>query len=84
MSINRFFLADSIEREEKICDLAVQELKSRCKVFEEKYKLSSDDFYRLFQEGKMNDEQDFFEWKALIEGIKEWQQAKEGLRELAK
>jgi hypothetical protein len=75
-------IVSSIEREEKICDLAVQELKNRCKVFEGKYNLSSEEFYNLFQEGKMGDEEDFFEWKALIEGIKEWQRTKEGLREL--
>lgn len=75
-------IVSSIEREEKICDLAAQELKNRCMVFEGKYNLSSEEFYNLFQEGKMGDEEDFFEWKALIEGIKEWQRTKEGLREL--
>ena len=84
MTTKKGFLANSIEREEKICDLAIQELEERCRVFEEKYKLSSDDFYNLFQAGKMGDEQDFFEWKALIEGIKEWQQTREGLKELVK
>ncbi len=32
-------LVSSIEREERICDLAVQELKDRCRVFEGKYNL---------------------------------------------
>ncbi len=77
-------LVSSIEREEKICDLADSELKNKCSFFEEKYNLSSDDFYNLFKEGKMGDEEDFFEWKALIEGIKEWRQTKERLKELIK
>jgi len=72
-----------IKRENKICNLAIQHLTNKCNVFEEKYKLSSRDFYRLFQEGKMGDEQDFFEWKALIEGMNEWQQTKQGVKELA-
>lgn len=77
-------LTPLIERENKICELAVEQLKSKCKVFEKKYKLSSNDFYNRFQEGKMGDEQNFFEWKALIEGIGEWQQTKDGLKELAR
>lgn len=77
-------LVSTIEREEAICDLAQQELKSRCRIFENKYSLSSDEFYKLFQEGKMGDEEDFFEWKALIEGIKEWAQTKENLKGLIK
>jgi hypothetical protein len=72
-----------IERENKICDLAIQQLTNKCRVLEEKYKLSSNDFFKLFQEGKMGDEQDFFEWKALIEGMEEWRHTKEGLKELA-
>ena len=53
-----------------------------CEIFEEKYKLSSSGFYKFFEEGKMGDEQDFFEWKALIEGINEWQQTRKELKEL--
>ena len=77
-------LASTIEREEKICDLAKQELKNRCSIFENKYHLSSDEFYKLFQEGKMGDEEDLFEWKALIEGMKEWAYTKENLKGLVK
>ncbi len=77
-------LVSTIEREEKICDLAQQELKNRCRIFENKYNLSSDEFYKLFQEGKMGDEEDFFEWKALIEGMKEWACIKKNLEGLIK
>ncbi|MGR3175942.1 MAG: hypothetical protein ACUZ8N_15300 [Candidatus Scalindua sp.] len=77
-------LVSSIEREEKICDLADHELKNKCKFFEEKYNLSSDNFHNLFQKGEIGDEEDFFEWKALIEGIKEWRKTKECLKELIK
>ncbi len=75
-------LVSSIEREQKVCDLAVQELINRCSIYEEQYNLSSHNFYLLFKEGKMGDEEDYFEWKYLIEGIKEWQQTKKGLLEL--
>jgi hypothetical protein len=75
-------LMSVIGRESKICDLAIQQLKDKCKIFEEKYRMSSKDFYDLFQKGKMGDSQDAFEWKALIEGIQEWQQTKEEIKEL--
>ena len=71
-----------IEREDKICELAIEQLNNRCKLFEKKYELSSQDFYGRFQEGSIGDEQDFFEWKALLDGIRNWTQAKEGLKEL--
>ncbi|MBI2470022.1 MAG: hypothetical protein HYV59_02090 [Planctomycetes bacterium] len=77
-------LVSTIEREGKICDLAQQELRNRCRIFENKYNLSSDEFYKLFQEGRMGDEEDFFEWKALIEGIQEWAHTKESLKGLIK
>ena len=41
-------LVSTIEKK-KICDLAQQELKNRCRVFENKYNLSSDEFYKLFK-----------------------------------
>ena len=55
------------------------ELRKRCRSFEKKYNLSSDEFYKLFQEGKIGDKEYFFEWKALIEGVKEWVYTKENL-----
>ncbi|HHT9146060.1 MAG: hypothetical protein Q7J76_07395 [Candidatus Brocadiaceae bacterium] len=42
-------LASTIEREEKICDLAQQELKNRCRIFENKYNLNSAMGHRLTQ-----------------------------------
>ncbi len=70
-------LTNVIGRENKICDLAVLRLASKCKEFEDKYNLSSNEFYNLFQQGKMGDDQDFFEWKALIEGVREWEETKQ-------
>ncbi len=77
----RIFLS-IIRRENRICEAAIQHLKKKCDVFEKKYHLSSDNFYTLFQEGKMGDEQDFFEWKALIEGISEWEQSRQAIERL--
>ena len=35
--------------------------------FEKKYKLSSSDFYKRYENGKMGDEVDFVEWAATME-----------------
>ncbi|HAO20375.1 MAG TPA: hypothetical protein DCQ37_07780 [Desulfobacteraceae bacterium] len=77
----RIFLT-IIRRENKICEAAIRYLKEKCDVFEKKYLLPSDSFYSLFQKGEMGDEQDFFEWKALIDGISEWEQSRQALERL--
>jgi len=71
-----------IRRENKICQAAIRYLRDKCTVFEKKYQLSSDIFYSLFQSGEMGDEQDFFEWKALIDGISEWKQSEQELERM--
>jgi hypothetical protein len=63
-------------RESKICDLAIRHLTNKCNVFENKYNLSSKDFYERFHDGKLGDDEDMFEWKALLEGILEWKRSK--------
>lgn len=76
-------MAGVIRRENQICELAIRRLMSKCAAFEEKYGWSSDDFYALWQQGEMDDELDYFEWKALIEGIGEWRQTQEELKKIA-
>ncbi|MDM8522308.1 hypothetical protein QUF80_02960 [Desulfococcaceae bacterium HSG8] len=72
-----------IGRESRICELAIRHLENKLGMFEKKYRLSSAEFYERFQKGKIGDDQDFFEWKALFEGIREWQETKEELMRLA-
>lgn len=65
-----------IGRERKICDLAIRHLEDKLRDFEKKYSLSSAEFYERFQKGNIGDDQDFFEWKALFESVREWQEMK--------
>lgn len=74
---------NSIRRESKVCELAIRRLREKCKVFEEKHQMASDDFMALFQEGTIGDEAEYFEWKALMEGIQEWRKTQEELARLA-
>ncbi len=46
---------------------AVLNLKLDIKVFEEKYKLSTDDFYRQFSRGATDDHEDYIVWAGLYE-----------------
>jgi hypothetical protein len=50
--------------------------------FEERYRMSSEDFYRQFAAGELGDDLDYFEWKALIEGLQEWEKTNQELEEL--
>ncbi len=45
---------------------------SRLKEFEQKYGMKSAEFYRKFEQGKLGDEQDFFEWYAIKEAYDYW------------
>jgi len=47
----------------------VQDLKLRLKQFEERYQMSSEDFYQRFQAGELEDTIDFFEWNTYHEMI---------------
>lgn len=75
-------MTNIIQREDHICELAIRQLEEKCIAFEKRYNLSSDNFFNLWQQGKMGDGSDFFEWKALIDGMEEWRQTKEDLKKL--
>lgn len=45
----------------------VSDLENRLKNFEVRYQMSSDKFYRLFQNGELGDAIDFFEWSVFYE-----------------
>ncbi len=45
-----------------------------CKVFEKKYKMTSEKFLEQFDAGKLGDEQEFFDWYAAARGLKLWRE----------
>lgn len=75
-------LIRSIERERKVCDIALDQLMSKCRTFEEKHHLSSQVFFKAFLSGELGDDQDFFEWKALMDAIEVWKDTKAELLKL--
>ncbi|MDT9201283.1 MULTISPECIES: hypothetical protein [Limnospira] len=58
-----------LEREIQKYSLAKQleNLEDKLKIFEAKYQMSSQEFYRQFQAGKLADSSDFFEWNTYYE-----------------
>lgn len=45
----------------------IADLDRRLKSFEQKYQMSSDSFYQLFQAGQLEDSMEFFEWSTYYE-----------------
>jgi len=45
-----------------------------CRQFEQKYKLSSDEFLRQFDSGSLGDEADYFDWYAAKRGLDLWRE----------
>ncbi len=61
---------DSIHREIILLESKINLVKIEIKQFEEKYHLASPEFLKKFEEGKLGDSQDYFEWWGLIKGQK--------------
>jgi len=55
----------ALEREEARETLT--ELEARLQVFEERYQMSSEEFYRRFRAGELGDDMDFVEWSVFYE-----------------
>ena len=71
---------------QNIIDYQIQELKRGIfnlefdlKTFEEKYQLDSDEFYRKFSKGKIDDREDYLLWAGQYELLKENKKQLRGL-----
>lgn len=45
-----------------------------CKTFEKKHKMTSEKFLERFDAGKLDDEQEFFDWYAAARGLNLWRE----------
>ncbi|MFM7367172.1 MAG: hypothetical protein ACKO2Z_05060, partial [Sphaerospermopsis kisseleviana] len=57
-------LRNIIHQEREHIQQQIRELESDLQVFEQRYQLSSVEFYQQFKAGKLGDEVDFVEWSA--------------------
>ena len=61
---------DQIKHEEA----ELQRLRPRLDEYEERYQLSSKDFFQRYQNGEMGDDMDFFEWNVFYKMFQDSQQ----------
>lgn len=74
-------IIDSLKRELKICDVAIKNYKRLLKKFENKYNMSSNEFFHKFENGIIGDDKIFFEWYAILEYYKDWVNKRKILQE---
>jgi len=48
---------------------SIESIKPELEKFENRYRMTSDQFYRDFEAGKLGDDSDYFEWSGLYENI---------------
>lgn len=72
----------SLEREQKICSLAIHHLETTCNEFKEKYHWTTEEFLQRFESGSAGDEEDLFRWYAVAKGLAEWESIKTALNEV--
>lgn len=53
--------------EAETCRKQLQQLKADLSVFEQRYKISSAQFYKRFQQGQTEDSMDFVEWASIVQ-----------------
>ena len=60
-------LAKLLRHEAEQCQAQLHQLQADLAEFEQKYHLSSAEFYRQFQAGQTSDDMDYVEWASLIQ-----------------
>ncbi|MBU0599292.1 hypothetical protein KKB84_05510 [bacterium] len=57
----------------------IKELQEKMNLFEKRYKMDSEDFYKRFNEGNLGDDMDYIEWFALYDMKKRIEERMKGL-----
>jgi len=65
---------EAVSREFEIGKFALMRYSVKLSRFEKKYGMSTEKFVKRFEEGKIGDEQDYFEWFALFKAKKHWEE----------
>ncbi|OGW00415.1 MAG: hypothetical protein A2889_01890 [Nitrospinae bacterium RIFCSPLOWO2_01_FULL_39_10] len=73
---------NSLKRERRVCSLAIEHLESQCKEFEKRYYWTTDEFLQKFEEGLAGDNEDFFKWYAIAQGLADWKSTMSALEEV--
>ena len=62
-----------LQREHNQLQSQITRLRDQVAVFEDRYVLSTPEFYKRFERGEMGDDADFFEWPATWEMLQDLQ-----------
>lgn len=63
-------IKESIKREIALLESRIALLQKEISQLEEKHNLTSEEFENRFDSGELGDEQDYFEWWGLLQGLK--------------
>ena len=72
-------IVEALERELKLYRAKLRNYQVKLSEYERKYKMSSSEFLKLFEEGKLGDEEDYFLWWSYLKAI---EKVKEKIREI--
>lgn len=72
----------ALEREQRICETAIERLEAQTAPWEERYGWTTKTFLEKFNSGEAGDEEDFFRWFAVSEAIQDWRKTYDGVSEL--
>ncbi len=72
----------SLEREREICSFAIHHLEGKCKEFEERYRWTTEEFLQKFEDGSAGDDEDFFRWYTIAQGLADWKVTRNALEEV--
>lgn len=76
-------IRDSFKRELEVAKYKLNRYAKICKEFEDKYKTTSAKFFSEFEAGKLNEDDDFFDWYAAMRGVEIWEKKHQILMEIS-
>ncbi|MEK6909572.1 MAG: hypothetical protein AABW61_00675 [Candidatus Aenigmatarchaeota archaeon] len=64
---------EAVQKEMELGKFVLHRYSTKLSRFEKKYNMATEKFIKKFEEGKLGDEQDYFEWFALFKTKKHWE-----------
>jgi len=74
-------LVSVVKREIGIGNFLLEKYKAEERDFEKKHKMHTKDFLLKFNNGKLGDDEDFFEWLAISKAVTHWENKLKMLKE---
>ena len=71
-----------LKREKRVCEIAIARLLEKCRLLEDHYGWTTDEFIKKFNFGEIGDEEDFFLWYSLAEAVKDWKSTRGSVEEI--